>query len=84
MERSTGNLWDMGTDAHWCGYPMNQTKVLRGTVGVRGPKNDAHEVAAAVQGVLASAHKGTNGLTKCRTVRRNRSYRGMTNAYIGH
>ena len=27
--------------------------------------------------------KGTNGLTKRRTVRGGRSYRGMANAYIG-
>ena len=30
-------------------------------------------------------HKtGTNGLTKCRTGRGDRSYRAMANAYIGH
>ena len=46
------------------GHPVDQTKGLRSSVGVRGPRNDADEVAAAVQRVLAVCKKGKDGLIK--------------------
>ena len=52
--------------------------------GLRGPRNDADEVAAAVQRVLGSAQDGHKWPNEMPDRARRRSYRANANGYIGH